>query len=429
MPAGTTYYGFSYFADDVTNANADPATFPSNTGNAGSGDEADLYGGTAGYFTIATQKTIGGNVFQDDDRDGSQNGAEVGLGDVNVSLYEDTNANGIFDNGTDQQVGATVVTNGTGAYSLTAPAPANGNYFVLVDDTDTDLPANHSTSVNPLPVTIASQDVTNKHFPFAPPPPPVVNALEAINNNVTTEENQPVDIDVLDNDISGNSVFNLAIEQLAANGTAVVNGSSITYTPNPGFDGNDSFQYKIDNDLGDSDIATVNITVTPLPDFDQDGIPDSVDIDDDNDGILDTVEGNLDFDGDGNINSKDLDADGDGINDLEESGLNEAAQTALDSNNDGEIDSTQAFGDNGLADNIETNPESGTPDYAGDGSVTSPVDTDGDTHKDFLDLDSDNDGILDVIEAGLVDADGDGEADSGQASTNSPVDTDGDSIA
>ncbi len=61
--------------------------------------------------------------------------------------------------------------------------------------------------------------------------------------------------------------------------------------------------------------------------------------------------------------------------------------------------------------------------------MTSPVDTDGDTHKDFLDLDSDNDGILDVIEAGLVDADGDGEADTGQASTNSPVDTDGDSIA
>ena len=37
------------------------------------------------------------------------------------------------------------------------------------------------------------------------------------------------------------------------------------------------------------------------------------DLDDDNDGILDTIEGTGDPDGDGIINSLDLDSDGDGI--------------------------------------------------------------------------------------------------------------------
>ena len=44
------------------------------------------------------------------------------------------------------------------------------------------------------------------------------------------------------------------------------------------------------------------------------------DIDDDNDGILDTTEGVVDTDGDGIINSLDLDSDNDGIADLVETG-------------------------------------------------------------------------------------------------------------
>lgn len=40
-----------------------------------------------------------------------------------------------------------------------------------------------------------------------------------------------------------------------------------------------------------------------------------------------------------------------------------------------------------------------------------PEDTDGDNTPDYLDLDSDNDGIADIIEAGGIDANGDGEVD------------------
>ena len=48
---------------------------------------------------------------------------------------------------------------------------------------------------------------------------------------------------------------------------------------------------------------------------------DDIDLDDDNDGILDTNEDSTDIDGDGIINSFDLDSDGDGCFDVTEGGI------------------------------------------------------------------------------------------------------------
>ncbi|WP_435414535.1 T9SS type A sorting domain-containing protein [Polaribacter aestuariivivens] len=127
-------------------------------------------------------------------------------------------------------------------------------------------------------------------------------------------------------------------------------------------------------------------------DYDCDGIDNAVDLDDDNDGIPDSIEGTGDFDGDGIPNNLDLDSDGDGILDVIESGLPNV--NTLDTNNDGMIDLTgNSFGNNGLLDTIETNDSpTATITY----SVTN---TEGDANFDFLDLDSDNDGITDLIEA------------------------------
>ena len=70
------------------------------------------------------------------------------------------------------------------------------------------------------------------------------------------------------------------------------------------------------------------VTVTVLPDNDKDGVADINDLDDDNDGILDTDEGSTDDDNDGIINTLDLDSDGDGCYDVVEAGF-------LDGDNDG----------------------------------------------------------------------------------------------
>ena len=157
------------------------------------------------------------------------------------------------------------------------------------------------------------------------------------------------------------------------------------------------------------------------PDIDDDGIANQNDLDDDNDGIPDVVEGlydddndgfaddySRDSDGDGTPDGWDLDSDNDGLFDNREAHpdfatirvLDLAVNGAIDVNGSGEI----AVGTNGLADPLETSIDSNELNYQ-------VKDTDGDGTPDFMDTDSDNDGIYDLVEAGGVDSDNDGRID------------------
>ncbi|CAH0997758.1 hypothetical protein EMA8858_03892 [Emticicia aquatica] len=146
------------------------------------------------------------------------------------------------------------------------------------------------------------------------------------------------------------------------------------------------------------------ISGCPL-DTDGDLVLDSIDLDDDNDGILDTVEdGQLsaDTDADSVPNRLDLDSDNDGINDVLEAG-------GIDLNKDG------------LADGVPNGV--GIPSSAGSGDSLVGDDFDGDARPNPYDLDSDNDGINDLVESGnitLVDVNKDGVVDG--------TDNDGDGI-
>lgn len=141
----------------------------------------------------------------------------------------------------------------------------------------------------------------------------------------------------------------------------------------------DSFIYEIcDIDFDPKcDQATVYLNI--FLDNDCDRIDDMIDIDDDNDGITDVMEGSLavDSDGDGIPNSLDIDSDNDGIPDLIE------AQPGSSYTMPSGIDDNQ----NGLDDIYET-------DVLG----LVPVDSDNDGIPDYLDNDSDNDGVPDEIE-------------------------------
>jgi len=136
-------------------------------------------------------------------------------------------------------------------------------------------------------------------------------------------------------------------------------------------------------------------------DADGDGILDQCDLDSDNDGIRDDVEGTEDFDDDGIPNYLDRDSDDDGIPDAIEAngGIRPAEYVDAQGNLSG------AVGANGIVDTRETSAESGV-------MVAANPDSDGDTYFDYLDLDSDNDGIMDLIEAGATaDVDSDGQVD------------------
>jgi gliding motility-associated-like protein len=164
--------------------------------------------------------------------------------------------------------------------------------------------------------------------------------------------------------------------------------------------------------------STFKLITTCIPkDNDNDGVPDQLDLDSDNDGILDNLEFTSqnhlvasnsdsnsngldnayettiipsDFDQDKIPDYLDLDADNDGIHDLQESGSN-----AIDSNLDGVVDGAPAsFGTNGLSNSLETVVDNGIINYT-------LANNDTDTIPNYVEIDSDNDGCNDIIEAGF----------------------------
>ncbi|MBW4659644.1 MAG: tandem-95 repeat protein [Drouetiella hepatica Uher 2000/2452] len=235
---------------------------------------------------------------------------------------------------------------------------------------------------------------------------------DAFNDTLITAEIIPRSLNVLTNDRFQPGAQLTGITQGIHGSVLFKPDGTVTYNPIKGFVGSDSFTYTITTTAGNTETATVNVTVNR--DTDGDTIADLDDLDDDNDGILDTIEqnGNLnrDTDGDGIIDRLDLDSDNDAILDIKEAG-----HKGLDTDGDGRVDGP--YGKNGLADSVETAAESNAPNYT-------PLNTDGDSTPDFQDLDSDNDGISDVLEAGGKDPDGDGIIGQGK-----PVDTNGNGLA
>jgi len=89
----------------------------------------------------------------------------------------------------------------------------------------------------------------------------------AVDDTATTVEDQPKTIAVLTNDTDpdGDTLLVSAASD-AAHGSADINADgTITYTPDAGFVGSDSFTYTVSDGRGGSDTATVSMTVTQAP--------------------------------------------------------------------------------------------------------------------------------------------------------------------
>ncbi|CAA0194565.1 Ig-like domain-containing protein [Tenacibaculum maritimum] len=126
-----------------------------------------------------------------------------------------------------------------------------------------------------------------------------VNVTPMSGNDIaSTGEDTPVTVDIYTNDSNVPTSGNLTTTD-PVNGTVTIdNGGTpndpsddvVTYTPNPDFSGTDSFQYTICDNASPANCTTAIAIIIVEPDTDEDGIVDSIDLDDDNDGILDVNE-------------------------------------------------------------------------------------------------------------------------------------------
>ena len=93
---------------------------------------------------------------------------------------------------------------------------------------------------------------------------PVNDNPTAGNDSATTAQDNPVAIAVRvnDSDVDGD-VLTVTAVNAAAHGSATTDGSTVTYTPAPGYTGNDNLMYMVGDGHGGGAMATVQITVTP----------------------------------------------------------------------------------------------------------------------------------------------------------------------
>jgi len=285
-----------------------------------------------------------------------------------------------------------------------------------------------------------------------------------VDDVVSTDEDVPLVVDIYANDSDLPTTGSLTNTN-PTNGTVSINENGtpndptddiLTYTPNPDYNGPDTFDYTICNTLGDCSTATVNIDVLPIVDAIDDSITTTedtpIDIDilaNDNDvPTIGTLTNTSPTNGSVLLmdNGTPSDPSDDVVFYTPNNGFvgtdtftyticDNAANCStanvsvvvtdaldLDSDNDGIVDSFEDL------------------DIDGDGDpTTNPTDTDGDGYPDYVDIDSDNDGIPDNVEAqstedyippSMVDANANGLDDAYETGQLGifPVDTDGDSL-
>ncbi|MFB6456178.1 gliding motility-associated C-terminal domain-containing protein [Chitinophaga sp. Hz27] len=134
--------------------------------------------------------------------------------------------------------------NATATLTVTATVNKTGNYTntAVIKGNETDRnQTNNTSAVTPVPVPLHTND-----------------------DAASTEEPDPVTINVIKNDVYGNTGHTVFIKDKPLHGTVTDNGDgTVTYTPEAGFGGTDYFTYYIQDQSGfASNVSTVTIDVT-----------------------------------------------------------------------------------------------------------------------------------------------------------------------
>ena len=207
--------------------------------------------------------SIGDTVFNDIDRDGIQDATEGGIAGITVTLYEDSNGNGVIDAA--DAVVATTETNLDGNYQFVDLAA--GSYLVDVDTTDTSLPTDGNgdpyvltTGNDPLAVTVtATQSFVDADFGFGIGAV-ISDALWRDDNGDGTQSeteggiaNVTVELYL---DVDGDGLYTMGTDTLVD--TQVTDSSGIYE-----FNGLEAGNYVVRVDLTDPDLPSTTVTGDP----------------------------------------------------------------------------------------------------------------------------------------------------------------------
>lgn len=236
--------------------------------------------------------------------------------------------------------------------------------------------------------------------------PTIINSTATTNPQLNTDFDGTSDTNIFD----GNSGLLNADESITVEFSVLFNEDCIN---------TNTASFSATNPSGITVTSSGSVNVIASTDSDSDGITNTIDIDDDNDTILDVDEYNglnplddddgdfipnyrdtdfdadanndgivdrFDFDNDGVPNHLDLDSDNDGILDITEAG-----NAVNDRNSNGRTNNV--VGRNGF-DNTLENSDTTTTSI----NFTIP-NTDNNGNANFIDIDADDDGIVDNIEA------------------------------
>ncbi|MGD1945644.1 MAG: gliding motility-associated C-terminal domain-containing protein [Croceivirga sp.] len=249
-------------------------------------------------------------------------------------------------------------------------------------------------------------------------------AANLVYDMVTVDEDNSVVVDIFDNDTDLPSNGTLTTTN-PTNGTIVIddNGTSndptddiVTYTPNADYNGPDSFDYTVCNTIGDCSTATVVVDVLPIVD----AVDDSVTAEEGAALPIDILSNDNDIPATGTLvitmpsNGVASINDSSTINDPSDDIVIYTADPGFTGTDTFDYTICDALGNCSTATvTVLVNPASNL-DSDNDGIVdlfedlnldgdnnpaTDATDTDGDSIPDYLDIDSDNDGIPDNVEA------------------------------
>jgi len=125
------------------------------------------------------------------------------------------------------------------------------------------------------------------------------DAPVANDDSDSVDEDNPITIDVVANDVDDDigDVLTATVNAQPSNGSANCSVNDCTYTPDPNFNGVDSFTYLLEDGQGGSDTGTVTITVNSINDIPV-AVDDSASVDEDNNINFIILSNDSDDDGD-----------------------------------------------------------------------------------------------------------------------------------